>query len=92
MDTIVDDERTMYAEWGLGVSSFWHVLNPTSLFSVYKLGKQEGIWNRPTESGTRWQTSGSFAIDGDGIVRWSHPSESADDMLDFEAALKALNR
>lgn len=40
---IVDGERALYAHWGLGVSSFWHVLNPASMWSVYKLGKEQGI-------------------------------------------------
>jgi hypothetical protein len=53
---IVDAEREVYAQWGLGVSSAWHVLNPWSMYSVWKLGKQENIWNKPTESGSRWQT------------------------------------
>jgi hypothetical protein len=89
---IVDDERNMYADWGLGVSSFWHVLNPWSLYSVYTLGKQKGVWNRPTESGTRWQISGSFAVDAEGVVRWSRPSASADEVPDFGEALRALGK
>ncbi|XP_044718043.1 Thioredoxin-like fold protein [Hirsutella rhossiliensis] len=48
------------------------------------------IWNRPTESRTRWQTSGAFAIDETGIVRWAHVSKAADDMPNFDAALVAL--
>ncbi|CAI6335003.1 unnamed protein product [Periconia digitata] len=91
VDMIVDDERSLYADWGLGVSSFWHVLSPSSMYSVYKLGKQEDIWNRPTESGTRWQSAGSFAVASDGTVKWSHPSASADDIPDFNNALTALN-
>jgi len=87
---LVDDERELYATWGLGVSSFWHVLSPWSLYSAYKLGKRDSIWNRPTESGTRWQTSGSFAVNGEGIVKWSRPSASADEVPDFEDALPSL--
>jgi hypothetical protein len=37
---IVDEEREVYAKWGLGISSFWHILNPWSMYSVYTLGKQ----------------------------------------------------
>ena len=48
---LVDSERKLYAQWGLGVSSFWHVLNPWSLWSLYKTGKQEGICDRRAE----WQ-------------------------------------
>ncbi|PBP28746.1 hypothetical protein BUE80_DR000275, partial [Diplocarpon rosae] len=36
-----------------------------TLWEAYALGKREGIWNRPTESGSRWQTAGSFAVDGE---------------------------
>lgn len=90
VEVIVDDERESYAAWGLGVSSFWHVLNPWSLYSVYALGKKEGVWNRPTESGNRWQTSGSFAVDKEGVVQWARPSRTADDVPDFGEAAKAL--
>jgi hypothetical protein len=87
---IVDSRRELYAQWGLGVSSAWHVLNPWSIYSAYKLGKQEKIWNMPTESGNRWQTSGSFATDGEGVVRWERVAKAADDIPDFSAALNAL--
>jgi hypothetical protein len=88
---VVDDDRSIYADWGLGVSSLWHVLNPWSMYSVYSLGKQDHIWNRPTESGTRWQSAGSFAVASDGTVKWSRPSASADDVPDFEEALGAID-
>lgn len=87
---VVDVERETYAQWGLGVSSAWHVLNPWSLYSVYRLGKQEKIWNKPTESGNRWQTSGSFAIDERGVVKWTKVASAADDVPDFKDALEAL--
>ena len=91
LSVVVDDERKLYAAWGLGVSSFWHVLSPGGLYAVYRLGKEEGIWNRPTESGSRWQTSGSFAVDGKGIVRWGGPSARADEIPAFEDAVKATD-
>ena len=40
---IVDCERGLFARWGLGVSGFWHVLNPTNLWNAYRLGKDQGI-------------------------------------------------
>ena len=88
---VVDSERDRYAEWGLGISGFWHVLNPLGLWNVYKMGKEEGIWNRPTQSGSRWQTSGSFAIDSQGIVRWGQVAPGADWIPDFEEAVKAVH-
>jgi len=87
---IVDAEREVYAQWGLGVSSAWHVLNPWSMYSVWKLGKQENIWNKPTESGSRWQTSGSFAVDSQGTVRWAKVAKAADEIPDFNEALTTL--
>jgi hypothetical protein len=75
---IVDHESELYARWGLGVSSFYHILNPSSL-SLCGL-PEEGIWNRSTESGTRWQTAGNFATDVDGIVRWIQVASSAGDI------------
>lgn len=87
---VVDADTEIYAKWGLGVSSAWHVLNPWSMYSVYKLGTQQGIWNKPTESGSRWQTSGSFAVDGEGVVRWSNIAKAADDMPNFQEALRSV--
>lgn len=88
---IVDSERDKYADWGLGISNFWHVLSPGGMWNVYKMGKEEGIWNRPTQSGSRWQTSGSFALDDQGIVRWSRAAPSADWIPDFEEAVEAVH-
>ncbi|KAL2074571.1 hypothetical protein VTL71DRAFT_8349 [Oculimacula yallundae] len=87
---IVDDKRELYGKWGLGVSSTWHVLNPWSLYAVYTLGKTENIWNKPTESGTRWQTSGSFAVGKDGTVKWAEVPKAADQVPDFGDATRAL--
>jgi hypothetical protein len=90
VEVIVDWERELYAQWGLGVSNTWHVLNPLSLYNVIRLGKDEGIWNRPTESGSRWQTGGAFAVDSKGVVKWAKVAASADDVPDLDAALTAL--
>jgi hypothetical protein len=90
VSVIVDEDRELYAQWGLPISTTWHVLNPWSLYSVYRLGKNENIWNRPTESGNRWQTSGSFAFDGQGVIRWASIAKNAHDIPDFNEALKAL--
>ncbi|EXV03569.1 peroxiredoxin (PRX)-like 2 family protein [Metarhizium robertsii] len=89
-DVIIDEGRDLYAKWGLGLSNTWHAFNPMALYSVYRLGADEGIWNRPTESGSRWQKSGAFAVDEAGMVRWRHISKTADDLPDFDAALEAL--
>jgi hypothetical protein len=46
--------------------------------------------NRNSESGSRWQIGGAFAVDADGVVRWSKPAASADEVPDFKEALRAL--
>jgi len=54
------------------------------------LAWNEGIKNRPTQSGNRWQTAGSFAVDGERVVRWVHVSDGAGDISKFEEGLKTL--
>lgn len=87
---VVDEDREVYAAWGLGLSSYWHAVGPFSLYSAVQLGKSEGIWNRTVESGTRWQTGGAFAVDRGGKVRWVSVAKTASDIPDLGAALKAL--
>ncbi|XXG96547.1 mtDNA inheritance, partitioning of the mitochondrial organelle [Hypoxylon texense] len=87
---VVDFERELYARWGLGISSTWHVLGPVTIYKTFQLGKAEGIWNRPTESGNRWQTSGAFAVTREGEVAWAKVAASAGDLPDLDAALTSL--
>ncbi|KAF2134548.1 hypothetical protein P153DRAFT_305014 [Dothidotthia symphoricarpi CBS 119687] len=88
LQIVVDAEREAYAAWGLGTASFWHVLG--SIPSVKKLGSEEGIWNRDTESGNRWQTAGCFGVDGRGVVRWGGADERADDVRDFGKGVETV--
>jgi hypothetical protein len=88
LNIIIDAERDIYAAWGLGTSSLWHVLG--SIPSVSKLDKEDGIKVRSTESGNRWQTAGNFAVDGQGVVKWSRKDERADDMPDFNEGVDAV--
>lgn len=91
MEVIADPERDIYSAWGLGISSTWHALNPRTLYSAYRLGKDEGIWNTSTQSGTRWQMSGCFAVDAEGFVRFAQVARAADYVPDFRGeVLKAV--
>ncbi|KAJ7203956.1 hypothetical protein B0H12DRAFT_1225574 [Mycena haematopus] len=89
VEILVDADRDIFALWGLGFVSR-AFLSPSGLWAVYRLGKDEGIWNRDTESGNRWQTSGSFAVDGEGMVRWGGPMQRAHEIPNFEEAVKIL--
>ncbi len=88
---VVDHKLEIYAAWGLGPSSYAHVLAPASMWSAWKLGRDEGIDVRPTESGSRWQTSGTFAVDADGILRWGGPAGRADEIPALDAAVQSLS-
>ncbi|KFA65437.1 hypothetical protein S40285_00414 [Stachybotrys chlorohalonatus IBT 40285] len=90
VDVVVDEERDLYAQWGLGLATTWQTVGPSTIYSVFRLGLDEGIWNRPAESGTRWQKGGAFAVDGSGIIKWAHISPTADSVPDLGAAVKAL--
>lgn len=92
VNVVVDAERRVYAQWGLGTVSWGHLLSPSGLVGVWKLGREQRIWNRPTESGTRWQSSGNWAVDGEGYVRWGGAAARADDVIDVVAAISALQK
>ena len=88
---VIDEEREIYASWGLGVSTTWHLLNPWTQVAAQKLGKQEGIWAREVDpSGNRWQVGGSWAMDTMGTVRWGSGQKTADDIPKLEEACKAI--
>jgi hypothetical protein len=90
VEVIVDPERTTYGRWSLGMSSFWHVLNPWSMSNVLKVGREEKGWNRPTESGSRWQICGTFSGDRNRVVTYVQVAQAADEIGDFEKTLKSL--
>ncbi|EPS40706.1 hypothetical protein H072_5400 [Dactylellina haptotyla CBS 200.50] len=93
VEIVVDPQRTLYAKWGLGFSSYWANIGPVTLWKAIKLGQEELIYNRPTKSGYRWQTAGSFAIDGtDGTVQWAHVSQNAPDVANFEDGMRAVGK
>ncbi|KAL4733100.1 hypothetical protein BDV11DRAFT_200717 [Aspergillus similis] len=90
VSVIIDDELELYAAWGLGVAKIEHVLNLATVYAAISLGWREGLWDRATESGSRWQTSGAYGIHGFGIVKWVHVPRLASDLADFEDAQAVL--
>ncbi|KAI0480502.1 hypothetical protein GGR56DRAFT_671607 [Xylariaceae sp. FL0804] len=87
---VIDEQRDLYAQWGLGTSTTWHVLSPATLYKAFRLARDENVWGRPTESGTRWQTAGAFAVDEKGVVRWRQVARSADEAFDLDAAVQSV--
>ena len=86
---VSDPSRRSYADWGLGRTDLAHFLGRRSLTAVAALSRS-GIRNRhPT--GTRWQSAGTFAVDGEGIVKWRHLPSHAGDLPDLGAAVGAVS-
>jgi len=84
---IEDEDRAIYAAWGLGRSSLSHFLGARSLRAVAREARR-GIRNTRAH-GTRWQQAGTFAVDGAGTVVWRHLPEHAGDLPDLDAAARA---
>lgn len=76
LDIRIDQDRTLYRQWGLHPSGLWHFAGPRSLAGVVRLWFK-GIFNRPA-SGTRWQRAGVFLLNQERQVVWAHVPESAE--------------
>jgi hypothetical protein len=85
---LIDDDRVHYATWGLGRTTLGHFAGRRSMGAVARLAR-EGIRNRHPH-GTRWQRAGTFAVDGEGIVRWRHVPAHAGDLPELRDAIAAL--
>ena len=90
VEVVIDEQRRLYAAWGLGRSSLGHFAGARSLFSVARM-RRRGIRNRHP-AGNRWQQAGTFAIDPLGVVCWRHVPRHAGDLPDLEAAAQAAGR
>ncbi|OWO98015.1 hypothetical protein B2J93_8240 [Marssonina coronariae] len=67
VQVIIDEAREVYASWGLGVSTTYHLLNPWTQMAARKLGTNENIWGREVDpSANRWQVGGCWATDQSG--------------------------
>ena len=88
LELVVDEDRAVYAAWGLGRTDLGHFLGRRSLGEVARLARR-GIRNRHP-SGTRWQQAGTFAIDEAGTVRFVHLPDHAGELPDLDAAALAV--
>lgn len=93
MSLIIDTEREIYAAWGLGVSTTYHLLNPWTQMAARRLGTEEGIWAREVAGdgfANRWVVGGAWGVDEVGTIRYGGASKTADDIPDLAEACKAL--
>jgi hypothetical protein len=87
---LVDEDRELYAEWGLGLGGLRHLLRPTVVRNLLR-ALRSGAKDR-TPSGTRWQRAGMFGVDPDGTVRTRYIADYAGDLPDIEVAPSFLDR
>lgn len=83
---IIDGERKIYGEWGLGLTSLRHFFDWTVLTEVLNLAWNQNIRNRSTH-GTRWQQGGIFAARAN-LVCFAKAAEAAYDTPDLNDAAK----
>lgn len=81
---VVDDNRELYSQWGLGISNTWYLLNPWTQAESAK-----APWGREM-SGSRWQMGGTWAVDGRGVIKWGGMSKRADEMPALDQAIESL--
>lgn len=86
---LVDEDRSLYAEWGLGRAGWWHLLHPR--VTVGSIRAMLAGYRDRTTSGNRWQQSGLFAVDADGVVRSVHVAKTADDLPNVDVAVSFLD-
>jgi AhpC/TSA antioxidant enzyme len=87
---VIDEDRSVYAAWGLGLSTLRHFAGRRSLGAVVALART-GIRNRHPV-GTRWQQAGTFAVAADGTIAWRHIPSHAGDLPDLAAAVVAVGQ
>ncbi|KAI4641609.1 hypothetical protein J4E93_007706 [Alternaria ventricosa] len=91
VDVVVDQDRELYALWGLGIATWGHVLHPRNGYNQVMLRKNEGVWGQLVGEGAcRWQVGGSYSVDGRGVVTWGGPMQSADEAIPFEHGVMSL--
>lgn len=86
---VSDPARDAYAAWGLRRTSLAHFAGARSLREVARQ-RAAGVRNTPAH-GTRWQSAGTFGVDGAGVVRWRHVPVHAGDLPDLAAALRTAS-
>lgn len=103
VQVLIDEERALYAAWGLGLSTVWEYFNPTTQGAAWRekgwLGaKVAGSVRQGGEGeqggvgmGNKWQQGGAWAVDGNGVVVWGGRSERPDEVVDLAMGFKALN-
>ncbi|CCG81690.1 Predicted protein [Taphrina deformans PYCC 5710] len=91
IEVLIDTSREVYGRWGLGLTGVSHTFGWSALSQVVALAWNESIYNRPTK-GTRWQSSGFFAVSSDSKVVYTKAAENAADIPNLGDLAEGLVR
>lgn len=87
---VADISRQTYGDLGIGYLSFAALFSGKMWSALFKL-KEAGIVNTKTETGSnRYQNSGGFSVDKNGIVRYVKLAQHAGDMVPYEEAVVTI--
>lgn len=90
-DLVADPERKIYAAWGVGTLGWGGMINGDVMAGIKSLKDSDGIDLRPTSKGSwRWQNSGGFAVDRNGMIKWRKLATNSSDMCDYAEAAKTV--
>ncbi|WWC58127.1 uncharacterized protein I303_100662 [Kwoniella dejecticola CBS 10117] len=88
-----DPSRETYAQWGIGQLPWLGMISPSVINNMNDLKKADNIDLRPTGVGSyRWQNSGGFAVDEEGILRWRKIAQDSSDICDYSEATKSVTQ
>jgi hypothetical protein len=77
VQVVIDEDRAIYAAWGLGLGSVWYVLNPTTQVQSWKekgwLGEKVAGAIQRTNTGASTRTS-DYQTGGAGVINGEGPS------------------
>ena len=85
---VMDEERTLYAAYGLRAARIRHLIGPTTLMA-YAREVLRGVWPRRPVADTI-QQGGDVLIDPEGIVRFHHVGLGSGFRPSIDAILTAV--
>jgi hypothetical protein len=84
---VADPERTAYAAFGLGRTSWSRILRPGVIWRYLKLIFRGGKVRRVAEGEDALQTGGDFLVDGERRLNWRYTSADPTDRPRVEELL-----
>jgi peroxiredoxin len=88
---LVDERRTVYADYGMGRASWWRTLTPRALAPYIRLAFSRRAVPRASDQDIR-QRGGDFVVGPDGRIRLAHVTDDPADRPGVGAILAALER